>query len=95
MTESRGHGDLRFYALVQFLPMLLIPMILLLYRNKNGKAVYFWSILVCYLLAKIFEFYDEQIFKSLTVISGHSLKHLVVALVPVILILQDKTQAQD
>src|ERR1035437_8203504 len=26
MTEREGHGDLRFYALVQFLPMILIPL---------------------------------------------------------------------
>ena len=33
ITENLGTGDLRFYALVQFLPMLLIPLMLLFYGS--------------------------------------------------------------
>ena len=33
ITENLGIGDLRFYALVQFLPMLLIPLMLLFYGS--------------------------------------------------------------
>jgi hypothetical protein len=32
MTEARGRGDLRLYALVQFLPLVIIPVTLLMYN---------------------------------------------------------------
>lgn len=78
-TESRGAGDLRPYALVQFLPMLLIPFILLLYKPAIGNARYFWVMLGFYALSKITEFLDAQIFAAGGIISGHSLKHLFAA----------------
>ena len=31
ITEQAGQGDLRPYALVQFLPMVIIPMVLLMF----------------------------------------------------------------
>ena len=79
-TESSGHGDLRFYILIQFLPMLLIPLLLMLFRSRFTGTVGYWALLFAYLLAKIFEYFDESVFDSLGVISGHSLKHIVAAL---------------
>jgi hypothetical protein len=35
--------------------------------------------LACYVVAKLLEYYDLQIFQSLIWISGHSLKHVVAA----------------
>lgn len=78
-TESRGMGDLRLYALVQFLPMLVIPFILLLYRPAIGSVKYFWGMLGFYVLSKIVEFFDSSIFAAGGAISGHSLKHLFAA----------------
>jgi hypothetical protein len=78
-TESRGMGDLRLYAVVQFLPMLLIPLILALYRPAIGSGKYFWGMLGFYLLSKIVEFLDAPIFAAGGAISGHSLKHLFAA----------------
>ncbi len=75
-SELAGNGDLRPYGLVQFLPMLLVPMILLMFDEKftHGRAI--WWFLGWYLVAKIFELLDHQIFEWLALISGHSLKHL-------------------
>lgn len=78
-TESRGAGDLRLYALVQFLPMLLIPFILLLYKPSIGSSRVFWTMLGFYALSKIVEYFDSAIFAAGGVISGHSLKHLFAA----------------
>ena len=78
-TESRGAGDLRLYALVQFLPMLLIPFILVLYKPAIGSAKYYWAMLGFYVLSKIVEFFDMAIFTAGGAISGHSLKHLFAA----------------
>lgn len=79
VTESAGHGDLRPYALVQFLPVLLIPLVLWLYPGAGGRAIGFG--LAWYVLAKLLEHHDAQVFAALGgTISGHSLKHVAAAL---------------
>lgn len=82
MTENKGVGDLRMYALVQYLPVLLIPIILLLYKSTHAMKPYFWSIILVYALAKFFEASDEIVFSNLKILSGHSLKHAFAALAP-------------
>lgn len=91
MTESRGHGDLRLYFLVQFLPMLLIPLILLLFHRKAFPKVYFWLVLLAYVIAKIFEMKDVELFQ-LAGISGHTIKHIMAALAPLIFLIGVKKQ---
>lgn len=81
-TEARGAGDLRPYAIVQFLPMLLIPVILLSYRPVTGTARYFWWMFAFYFAAKLLEQFDAAIFTVGHLISGHSLKHIAAALTP-------------
>jgi len=78
--ESAGHGDLRPYALVQFLPMLLVPLILLIFEAKFSSDRAIWWFGGCYLIAKGFELLDHQIFDILVLISGHSLKHLAASI---------------
>ncbi len=75
-SEQSGAGDLRPYALVQFLPMLLIPAILVLFKSENTHSRYLWALLVFYLLSKISEYLDVYILNLSGEISGHSLKHL-------------------
>jgi hypothetical protein len=79
-SELRGAGDLRLYALVQFLPMLLLPLILLLYPAKLHPDGYVWGVLVAYALSKLAEYWDGGILSVLGGFSGHSLKHLLAAL---------------
>lgn len=77
----RLKDDLRFYALVQFYPMLAIPLLGLLFpaRYSHGRMLgwlAFW-----YGLAKLLEHYDAQVYEALRhLISGHSLKHLAAAM---------------
>jgi len=78
--ELYGVGDLRLYALVQFLPMLIIPIILLNFKSQSNNTKPYWYLLAGYLLAKVFEYFDAQVFTLLDVISGHSIKHIVAAL---------------
>jgi hypothetical protein len=81
VTESAGHGDLRPYGLVQFLPALVIPIILMLFPPRYTGGRYLLAMIVCYGLAKLWELYDPEIY-ALTAhfVSGHTLKHLVSAL---------------
>lgn len=85
-TESRGAGDLRPYAIVQFFPMLLIPLIVLTREPSIGVRRYYWYMLLFYVMAKIFEQLDEQIFALGSVMSGHSLKHVAAAMTPATLL---------
>lgn len=75
-TEHQGAGDLRLYALVQFLPMVLMPLLLLLFRVEGGSAGWLWLAFAAYVLAKLAELFDGAIHES-TGFSGHSIKHLV------------------
>jgi hypothetical protein len=77
-TEARGAGDLRFYAIMQFTPVILIPAILLLYP-KPGSG-WLWAMVGAYLVAKLLEHYDAAVYAALGLISGHSLKHAAAAL---------------
>ncbi|MBD79715.1 MAG: alkaline phytoceramidase [Crocinitomicaceae bacterium] len=79
VTESLGYGDLRPYILVQFIPMLLIPYFLWL--NRYGK-VRGWMLasLLTYILAKISEHFDAELFELTGFIAGHPIKHLLAAM---------------
>lgn len=79
-TELDGQGDLRPYALVQFLPMLLVPLILPLSRGGSLSTAFLWMSLGAYGAAKLAEQFDPLIFDATGVFSGHSLKHLLAAL---------------
>ena len=79
-TEAAGAGDLRAYALVQFLPMALIPLILLLWRDGSLTARPLWLGLGAYALAKAMEYFDTAVFTATGgLVAGHALKHLAAA----------------
>ncbi|MCK8603423.1 ceramidase [Desulfoferrobacter suflitae] len=80
LTDNNDGGDLRIYILVQFLPMLLIPLIVWLYPPKFVPSFYVWGLLGMYGYAKLLELLDKPIFQMLKVISGHTLKHIAAAL---------------
>lgn len=78
-TEQMGRGDLRPYLLVQFLPLVLLPLVMLSHRSRFNGRTNIWLMLGCYLLAKLSELYDLEIYQWSGVISGHTLKHLLAA----------------
>jgi hypothetical protein len=78
--EIRGEGDLRFYVLVQFYPMLAIPVILICFRSRCTHVYAYWWLLLAYVVAKLFEHFDVEVYDAFGVISGHSMKHLTAAL---------------
>jgi hypothetical protein len=79
LTEQAGRGDLRPYLLVQFLPMLLLPLIMLLYRSRFAAMREMWGLIALYALAKFAELIDAALFALGGVLSGHTLKHLLAA----------------
>ncbi len=79
VTERYGHGDLRAYALVQFLPVLLIPLILWLFDSSLHNDKYIWGVIGAYALSKLMELFDARLYAIISLVSGHSLKHLAAA----------------
>lgn len=85
-TESLGRGDLRAYAVVQFLPMLLIPTVVLLYRDRSDLSPYIAWMIFCYVGAKLLEYYDGPIYAVGQLFSGHTLKHVFASLAPAVIL---------
>ena len=54
-------GDLRLYALVQFVPMIAIPVLMILFPARYAPTSNLVLALACYAAAKIFELLDRQI----------------------------------
>ena len=81
VTESQGHGDLRFYAFVQFYPILMLPVVLWLFPGHRYTAGRFLGwVIAWYALSKVLEHYDNEVFDLLGhTVSGHTLKHLAAA----------------
>ena len=72
--------DLRLYALVQFGPMLLIPLILATRPAKYLRTRDVVIVLGWYVAAKVLEQVDARIYSWGGVISGHALKHFAAAM---------------
>jgi hypothetical protein len=85
-TEQAGVGDLRSYGLVQFLPMLLLPLILLMFPSRFDTNKWIWLAMGAYGAAKLLEFADVPVFDLLG-LSGHSLKHAAAALGALLILL--------
>lgn len=80
VTEQSGQGDLRPYALVQFLPALLIPVILWLFPARYTGTRYLVEMIGWYALAKVLEFLDAAVWGwTGGWVAGHSLKHYAAA----------------
>jgi uncharacterized membrane protein YhaH (DUF805 family) len=74
-------GDLRLYVLVQLLPLLLLPVVLLLFDSPYTHRGLLPLALAVYVIAKLAEHYDRAVFEITgKIVSGHSLKHLLAAL---------------
>ncbi|XWS54886.1 hypothetical protein CRYUN_Cryun10bG0128100 [Craigia yunnanensis] len=84
----RFFDDLRPYALVQFVPCIVIPLIAILLPPMYTHSTYWLWAAGFYLLAKVEEAMDKVIYKwTHHIVSGHTLKHLCAAMVPVFLTL--------
>ncbi|ACV26453.1 ceramidase domain-containing protein [Kangiella koreensis] len=79
-TESLGQGDLRPYMLVQFLPIILMPLILWLFKERYLSTSLLFYAFILYFLAKACEYFDHEIYEMTQLVSGHTLKHLVASL---------------
>jgi dsRNA-gated channel SID-1-like protein len=78
ISEVNGASDLRFYLALQVYAVLLLLVILLLpprYTRSSDLVV----VVGFYILAKVTEAADRQIFAFGHIVSGHTIKHLAAA----------------
>lgn len=84
----RFFDDLRPYALVQFLPCIAIPIMAIILPPMYTHSTYWLWAAAFYLIAKVEEAEDKVIYGwTHHIVSGHTLKHLCAAMVPVFLTL--------
>ena len=87
-TEALGRGDLRWYAIVQFYPIVALPIICWLFpggRYTTGRHLA-W-LLAWYVVAKVLEHFDASVLNLLgNTISGHALKHVASGLAALVVI---------
>jgi hypothetical protein len=70
--------DLRLYGWVQFAPLLILPITLALFPGRYSHRRYLLYGFSWYVLAKIAEWYDSELFTATNgLLSGHTLKHLL------------------
>jgi len=87
--------DLRLYVWVQFIPMLAIPALLLMFESPFPHRRILFVALAIYAVAKVAEYYDQAVFEqTINLISGHSLKHLLAALAPFLVYVMLKRRTQ-
>lgn len=92
----RYFGDLRLYVWIQLLPVLTLPLVILSYRARDRREIYLAAALVLYVLARISEIYDKEIFAlSQNIMSGHTFKHLLAALAIGVIAIMLKTEGVD
>lgn len=75
----RWTDDLRLYFWVQFFPGLAVLLLFVLYPPKYTGTWYWVTAAGLYVLAKVFEFLDREIYSAGYLLSGHTLKHLAAA----------------
>lgn len=80
MTQDRGHGDLRPYALAQFGSLLVLVLLFVLFPARYTRSLDFVVALAFYGVAKLFEAGDKLVFAVWHIVSGHTTKHLFAAL---------------
>ena len=89
-----NYDDLRFYFYVQAIPLVIIPFAVTLFDSSSIKKLPLIISLALYLLAKATEFSDLRIFEFTGLfISGHTIKHLLASLVPLVLALMVREQS--
>ena len=82
-TESLGRGDLRPYLLLQFAPLVLVPLWQWVNGAPKAERIDFGIAIALYAAAKAFELQDAAVFAATGLVSGHSIKHLLAALAAV------------
>ncbi|MBV9086002.1 MAG: ceramidase domain-containing protein, partial [Acidobacteriaceae bacterium] len=90
--DAHGSGDLRFYLLTQLLPIFGIPLIMAFFLPRYTSNKNLTLVLGFYVIAKICELWDRQIYAAGHFLSGHTWKHIFSAIAAYYLVRMLKTR---
>jgi hypothetical protein len=79
MAAWRVTGDLRLYHLVQALPILLAPMICLLFPGRVTRVKYVAWMAFWFALASFCDLFDKTVYGWIG-FGGHAIKHVLAAI---------------
>jgi hypothetical protein len=86
-TERAGAGNVIPYAVLQLYAMVILLAMALLHDSRYTRGRDIAWVFAWYLLAKVFETFDEQIFRVLGgMVSGHTLKHVAGAIAALVVL---------
>nr|WP_282571262.1 alkaline phytoceramidase [Methylonatrum kenyense] len=89
VSEWLGRGDLRPYLLVQGIPILLTPVLVLCCRSRHPANGWLLTAVALYLVALAFDLSDAGVYQATGgTVSGHTVKHLVAALAALCVVLR-------
>ena len=96
MVFWRATGDLRLYHVVQALPVVLIPMICLLFPGRLTRARYFIWMAFWFGLATFCDLFDKTVYGWIG-FGGHAIKHVLAAIAcaTILAMLQDAARRQS
>ena len=79
-SEQSGLGNLNYYIVVQLYSILAIILFSKYFFSRYTGGAGIYVVIILYALAKLAETLDHEIYSLGKVISGHSVKHLLVGL---------------
>ncbi|MBA3901264.1 MAG: hypothetical protein H0X62_13830 [Bacteroidetes bacterium] len=94
-TEVKSEGVLRLYILVQYFPVIAIPLIMVLFKNTYNYRKEVFFIYLFFIIAKLTEETDEEIYNLTGFISGHTLKHFFMAVSVVFIVLLARKRIEN
>ena len=79
MTERAGQGNVLPYAILQGYTIVVLLLIAVLYPSRYTEARALYYVFAWYVLSKLLESFDGEIYALGHIVSGHTLKHLAAA----------------
>jgi len=79
-TERAGAGNVVPYAVLQAYAVLMLLALTALYPSRYTRGTDLYWVFAAYLVAKVLETFDRDLFALGHLVSGHTLKHLAAAI---------------
>jgi hypothetical protein len=80
VTERQGRGNVMPYVVLQAYAVIVLLKLAAMHPSRYTHGHLIFAVFAGYLLAKVFEHFDRQIFELTGRVSGHTLKHVVAGL---------------
>jgi hypothetical protein len=84
-TERAGAGNVMPYGVLQGYSVVILLLLALLLPSRYTRGNDIYWVFAGYVMAKLFETFDDQLFGVGEVVSGHTLKHLAAAVAGAVL----------